>query len=300
MQHTSRLMQQTAMAFLAALSSEQRSAAVFPFDADERFVWHFTPVPRRGIALKDLTSPQRQLAHALISSGYSPSGAVKATTIMSLDAVLLDRERERAEGIIRSLGSSRNMAVGELLLREGYEAVWQHIRNPDLYFITVFGEPSADTTWGWRLEGHHVSLNITVVDGREVVAAPTFFGANPAMVKEGPRSGLRALAEEEDYARRLLVEMTDEQRSRAIVTADAPDDILSFNQRRAERLDGTGITAAALGAVGRECLNALLEVYWSAMPAEVATRRMATAHATPQDELSFAWMGRTEPGERHY
>lgn len=300
MQPTSELMRGAAAAFLAALTPEQRTVAVFPFEDEERFVWHFTPVPRRGIPLKDLTPTQRQLAQALISSGYGPAGAVKAATIMSLEAVLLEQEQQRAEQAIHSIGSSRNMMIAELMLREGHAAVWQHVRHPELYFLTVFGQPSASASWGWRLEGHHVSLNVTVVDGREVVAAPTFFGANPAEVRQGPRVGLRALAEEEDLARRLLAELNEEQRGRAIVAAEAPDDILTFNQRRAEQLDAAGIPAGALGAAGRECLNALLEAYAAAMPAEVAARRMAVAHAAPQDALFFAWMGGTERGERHY
>jgi hypothetical protein len=297
---TSGLMLSSARAFLAALTPEQRAKAVFPFDDEQRFVWHFTPVPRRGVPLKDLSPAQRQLAQALISSGYSIAGAAKAATIMSLEEVLLEQEKERAERSIRSMPSSRNMAVGELMLREGYADLWQHVRHPDLYFLTIFGDPSADTSWGWRLEGHHVSLNITVVDGREVVAAPTFFGANPAEVRHGPRAGLRALAAEEDLARRLLAELDGEQRSQAIVSADAPDDILTFNHRRAEHLDDAGITAAAMNPAGRESLNALLEAYAGAMPPEVAARRMAGVRTAPPEQLRFAWLGSTDRGQGHY
>jgi len=299
MEPTSRLMQRAAQAFLATLTPEQHAVATLPFDDQERFNWYFFPVPRRGIPLKDLTPEQRQLAHALISSGYSPSGAAKATTIMSLDHVLLVQERERAERMIRSIGSSRNMAVSELVLREGYEAVWHHVRHSDLYFITVFGEPSLDQTWGWRLDGHHVCLSVTVVDGREVVAAPTFFGANPAEVRHGPRAGLRALAAEEDLARRLLATLDGEQRSRAIVDPEAPDDILTFNHRRAERLEEVGVAAADLGPDARDGLIALLEQYADALPAEVATRRMEAARAA-FERLRFAWLGGTERGQRHY
>lgn len=271
MNQASGLMLGAARAFLASLSDDQRQRAIFRFTDEERFTWHFTPIPRRGIPLKHLSPHQQKLAHALISSGYSPGGAIKAATIMSLEQVLHE-----------------------------YEVVRRFDRDPDLYFLTVFGEPSPESTWGWRLEGHHVSLNVTLVDGQQLATTPSFFGANPAEVRQGPRAGLRVLAAEEDLARALLDSLDERQRSAAVIAADAPDDILSFNRRRAEHLGEGGVTLDALTAAQQERLIRLLEAYAGAMPPEIAAARMAAVASTAPAALRFAWAGGVRPGERHY
>lgn len=296
---TDRLMLHTARAFLAALSSEQREMACFRFEDAERFIWHFTPTPRRGIMLNRLTPTQQALAQALISSGYSPSGAAKAHLIMSLEEILLYAERDfsQMERAIRA-GLPENLANG--LLSRGIEPLRAVIRDPQGYYLTLFGEPSPDATWGWRLEGHHVSLNVTVVDGVTLVAAPTFFGSNPAEIRGGPRAGLRVLAAEEDAARELLASLNADQRARAVIDATAPRDILTFNHRRAEHLGDAGLPGDALTPGQRERLTALLAAYAGSLPREVESARMDAVRATPPDALRFAWMGDTEPGKGHY
>src|SRR6266478_8758514 len=134
---------------LAALTPEQKGKAVFEFKDDERFDWHFIPKSRKGLPFGEMSSPQRLLAHALLGSGLSQRGYMKATTIMSLEQILYDLE-DRAPH-----------------------------RDANLYFLTVFGQPGKEA-WGWRVEGHHLSLNFTV-EGEQVLAVtPSFFGANPA------------------------------------------------------------------------------------------------------------------------
>jgi hypothetical protein len=147
--------------FLASLTPEQRAQATFPFQDDERLNWHFIPKERKGLPLLDMTPPQRALAHGLLSAGLSQQGYIKAVTIMSLEDVL--RILENAD---------------------------PNYRNPQKYYFTVFGTPSDTGTWGYRVEGHHLSQNFTVVNGK-VAGTPSFFGANPAEVREGPRKGLR-------------------------------------------------------------------------------------------------------------
>lgn len=267
---TAELMQRAAGAFLAALSEEQRARMRFPLDADERLVWNYTPVPRRGVPLRALSAEALPLAHALISSGYSPAGAVKATTIMSLESVL-----------------------------DQFEALRRFERDPEGYYLTIFGEPAADAPWGWRLEGHHVSLNVTLAAG-QIASTPAFFGANPAEVRQGPRAGLRVLAAEEDIARDLLCSLDAGQRARAVIDAKAPADLLSENRRRALHLGGAGLPADALRPAQHERLRTLLDEYAAAMPAEVAAARMAMVQATAPADLRFAWAGGAEPGDGHY
>lgn len=297
MKGTPALMLTAARALLDALTPAQRDMATFAFDDAERFVWHYTPVARQGVALVDLSAEQRQLALGLAATGYSAAGFWKATAIMSLDAILLDLERNRARRLLRdTLGPE----TADLMLRRGHERFWSLMRDPDLYFVSIFGEPSADTTWGWRLEGHHVSLNVTLVDGCRLAAAPTFFGANPAQIRTGPRAGLRVLAAEEDLARELMATLGNEQRARAVIAPDAPPDILTFNQVRAQPLDDAGLPASELSSAGRDCLIALLEAYAGALPAEIAAARMAAVRAAAPADLRFAWLGGLETGTGHY
>jgi len=164
--NSSTVMTQAAQHFLASLTPEQRTQATFAFQEDERLNWHYIPKERKGLPLLEMTMPQKALAHALLSAGLSQQGYIKAVTIMSLDDIL--RIMENDDG---------------------------NRRNPEKYYFTVFGEPSDTGTWGFRVEGHHLSQNFTVVNGK-VADTPSFFGANPAEVREGPRKGLRTLAAE--------------------------------------------------------------------------------------------------------
>ena len=201
--HSAAIMSEAANTFLNSLTPEQRSRATFQFADDERMNWHFIPKPRKGLPLKDMTAPQKHLAHALLSAGLSQRGYIKASSIMSLEDVLRIIEKDNGER-----------------------------RNPEGYFFSVFGEPSEKGTWGYRFEGHHVSQNFTVVNGR-VVGSPSFFGTNPAEVKDGPRKGLRVLAHEEDLGRELIQGLSADQQKVAIVDKEAYKDIITMASRKA-------------------------------------------------------------------
>ena len=153
--------------FLMSLSDEERARATFGFESDERERFHFVPpetFERHGLPLEDMSAEQRERAHDLLRTGLSQGGYMTATEIIELEAIL-----EALEG-------------GEAFSRD-----------PDLYYVSVFGTPSTDGTWAWRFEGHHLSLHFTIVDGGITVSAPTFLAASPAEVMEGPRAGLRPL-----------------------------------------------------------------------------------------------------------
>src|SRR5260370_15857920 len=145
------VMTDAAKAFLASLPPEQRARATFPLTSDERMNWHFVPLERKGVALREMTSAQKHLAEALLSAGLSQQGVINAHTIMSLDQILKDMEAGT----------------------KGPE------RDPEKYYVSIFGDPAPTGTWGYRFEGHHISLNFTVVNGH-IASSPSFFGANPA------------------------------------------------------------------------------------------------------------------------
>lgn len=268
--HTPAIMAETAKAFLASLDPEQRARATFQFQDEERFDWHYIPKERKGLPLKDMNSAQKHLAQALLSAGLSQRGYIKAVSIMSLDEIL--RVLENGTG---------------------------PVRDPDRYFFSIFGEPSEKGIWGYRVEGHHVSQNFTIVNGK-VLAAPSFFGANPAEVREGPRKGLRVLAREEDLGRAFIQSLTAEQKKTAIVSADAPGEILTGPMRKAA-LTGqpSGIAASKLTAQQRETLQNLLDEYCNNLPEEVAQVREDQIKKAAGN-LYFAWAGGEQVGQPHY
>jgi uncharacterized protein DUF3500 len=266
----SSIMAQAAIHFLDSLSPEQRAKATYKFEDDERFDWHFIPKERKGLPFMEMTAPQKHLAHALLSAGLSTTGYVKAVSIMSIEEVLRQLENATLER-----------------------------RNPEKYYFTVFGQPSDTGTWGYRVEGHHVSQNYTVVNGK-VIGAPSFFGSNPAEVREGPRKGLRILAAEEDRGRDLLNALDAEQKKVAIVDKTAYKDILTAASRKAA-LEGkaSGLSAAKMNARQFEMLMALLEEYARNMPDEMAQAREEQIHKAGKN-IYFAWAGVAERGGPHY
>jgi hypothetical protein len=264
-------MADAANTFLAALSSEQRAQALFPFESEERHNWHFVPRARKGMSFKQMDARQRELAHAFMRAGLSQKGYLKATTVISLEEILRVLEGGRGPD-----------------------------RDPELYYLTFFGEPAADATWAWRLEGHHLSINFTVVKGRLIASTPQFWGANPAEVKDGPKKGLRALEREEDLARSLLKSFTPDQRTQALIATDAPRDIITGNSRRAEIGEPKGVPVSAMQSKQRKMLLDLLTVYVEAMPEAVARERMDRIKKAGVEKIHFAWAGGEERGTPHY
>src|SRR5437867_3416309 len=218
--------------FLATLTTEQAAKASYSLNDNERFNWHFIPRERKGLPLKQMAPEQKHLAHALLSTALSHRGYLKASTIMSLEQVLRDLEQGKGPA-----------------------------RDPELYFVTIFGKPDAKDTWGWRVEGHHLSLNFMLAEGREISVTPSFLGSNPGEVRAGPRNGLRVLGAEEDLARQLVKSLNDEQKKAAIYTNSAPREIITGNDRKAKALMPMGIPAAKLNKAQSGLLWQIIREY---------------------------------------
>lgn len=258
--------------FLQALTPEQRAKAAYDFKEEQRYDWHFIPRPRKGLPFKELAPEQRPLAHALIASGLSHRGYLKAMTIMSLERVLFD-----LEGVNR-----------------------KNERDSDLYFITVFGKPGASGVWGWRLEGHHLSLNFAIADGRLVGETPSFFGSNPGEVREGPRAGLRPLAAEDDLGLQLVKSLDDAQRKTAIIAAEAPKEIASSNLRKVTAGAPAGVSYERLSKAQRELLAQVIREFIARHRAELADAAWEKIVKDGLEKICFAWAGGIEPGQGHY
>jgi hypothetical protein len=255
--------------WLSALDAAQRGKAQFALQADERLNWHFIPKERNGLPFKEMTPAQRHLAYALIGSGLSAEGVVKAATIMSLEQILRDLENAPER------------------------------RDPEKYFISIFGDPSKDKSWGWRCEGHHCSLNFSIVDGH-ISGTPCFFGSNPAIVREGPRAGLRVLGGEEESGRALVKHLNDEQKKTAILPGDAPKEILSEAKRKADPLQPAGLAAAAMTTEQKQLLREIVTTYVHRLRSEVSDAEVAQIDKAGFDAVHFAWAGGTDPGQPHY
>ncbi len=173
-------------------------------------------------------------------------------------------------------------------------------RDPELYYFSLFGKPQAKEPWGWRVEGHHVSLNFTIIDGKAIGGAPAFFGANPANVREGPRKGLRVLAEEEDMGRQLVKSLTDEQKQVAIINKDAPKEVITGNARKAQLEAVTGLAASQMTADQKGALAALVKLYAYRMRPELAAEDLRRIEAAGADKVHFSWAGGLEVGMPHY
>jgi hypothetical protein len=268
--HAASLMTDCASRFLAALNADQRRIAIFPFDSDERLNWHFIPKERKGLPLREMTPYQKHLASALLAAGLSQTGYIKAVTIMSLEDVLKILENDSGER-----------------------------RNPEKYYFSVFGTPSNSGMWGYRVEGHHLSQNYTVVNGK-VIEAPSFFGSNPAEVREGPRKGLRTLAGEDDLGMELIHSLNERQQKIAIVNPTAYQDILTEASRKAA-LQGqpSGLSASQMNATQFDALMALIEEYARNVPDELAEGRLAQTNQAGRN-IYFAWSGGVNRGDPHY
>jgi hypothetical protein len=268
--HAVSVMTEAANRFLAALSPEQRAKATFQFSDDERMNWHFIPKERKGLTLREMSPYQRHLASALLAAGLSQTGYIKAVTIMSLEDVLKALENDSGER-----------------------------RDPEKYHFTVFGTASDTGTWGWRVEGHHLSQNYTVANG-QVVDGPSFFGSNPAEVRKGPRKGLRTLAGEDDLGFDVIHALDEPQQKIAIVDPKAYGDILTAASRKAA-LQGqpSGLAAAKMNARQFDALRALVELYAYNLPDDLAERRMDQINKAGRN-VYFAWAGGIKPGDLHY
>jgi hypothetical protein len=283
-------MARAAMALVKNLEPAQFQQAAFPFESDERMHWHFIPTemfPRKGLLVRDMTPKQRGLLHDLLKTALSQRGYLTATSIMDLETVL-----KALEAAQRAAGPQPPR--GQVLERD-----------PEKYFFSIFGLPAGPpppqkATWGWRIEGHHVSLHFTVVNGALVASSPTFFGSNPAEVREGPKKGLRILGAEEDAARALLQSLDASQRITAIINAAAPGDMVTMNALDINPLSPAGLSAAAMTAPQRERLMKLLDVYIGVMAPDIAADRLARVRKAGVDTVAFAWAGETERGKKHY
>ncbi len=281
-------MAEAATRFVASLTPAQKAEAAMAFDDPRRIDWHFIPRERKGIELGDLTEAQHKLAMDLVQT-IGPAGALKVRTIIALDDILKKLEADKPATVQAPDGH-----------------VYKVNRGSGLYNVTVYGQPSDSSPWGWSIEGHHVSVNVAIVNG-EIANTPFFLGAAPAEVRTGERKGLRPLLVEEDKARELLHSFDPEQRAIAVVSPTTHGDIVTYNERVADPIYPPRVGAFAMGLptskmtpAQKALLRQLIDEYLARMPEEVAAARAKKLYASDFDKIFFAWTGGTEPNQPHY
>ncbi len=275
----SEAMREAVLAWRDALGPELTKKATFKFEGPERTDWHFIPKDRVGVSWHDMNLEQRRAAHGLLRTALSSQGFFKALTIMSLEQELRRLEADRADV--------------------------NQIRDPEKYWFALFGDPGSndgrgDEPWGWRVEGHHLSLNFSSVTGQVVSVTPAFFGTNPAELRDGPRAGLRVLGAEEDLGRELITSCTPEQLKTAIIAETAPGDVIALPGIEINFGEPEGLGAEEMTDAQQALLRKLLDELVGNFNEELKERALHELEHAGFDKLHFAWAGNVERGKGHY
>ncbi len=261
-----------AIKFLNSLNQDQRNKTQLPFDDLSKSNWHFIPSsmwPRKGIVLSELDNNQKNLVHLLLQSSLSESGYKKAMKIIDLENVLLE-------------------ITGDSIMRDS-----------DKYSVAFYGNPEKDSLWSWSFEGHHLSLNFTILNGMTSIA-PRFLGASPATILSGPRKGERTLDKEEDLGFKLINSLSGNQKKIAIFQEKALSGIVTKNYIEVRPLPPVGIKYEELNSSQQLIFLKLLKEYSSAAPEEEAKKRMEKLKNEEMNEMRFGWAGGINPDDGHY
>jgi hypothetical protein len=263
-----------ATAFLDSLNSEQKAKATFEYMDGERIFWYYPPMNRHGLALRDMEPAQRELAMAVLASGLTTESYEQAKLIIEHETVLGPLELEQNIKTFR--------------------------RDVELYYFTIFGTPGGREPWGWRVEGHHISLHFSIMDDKVISTTPFFFGANPAEVRKGPKTGLRILGGREDLAFDLMGSLDENQVEESIICDAAPADIVTFNSSKASLMTYEGLPASKMNGAQKELLLALVSEYVNQVRTDVAVQKLDALKKDGLDHLYLAWAGPVSKDEPHY
>ena len=258
-------------AFVSSLSVQQRNNGIYTFEDEERFNWHFIPRDRKGVPFRSMNDSQRAAAQNVLQTFFSAKGYQRAEAVRSLESVLAE-----------------------------IEVNGRFDRDPELYFLTIFGTPGLDSNWALRYEGHHLAYNWTFVSGMGIASSPQFFGSNPAEVRSGEKIGTRVLSVEEDLGRDLVSALSADQKKMAILDLEVPGDIFTAAEREITRLENSGISYSELNSRQKRMLIALIDELASMQSEVIAEARMASIRSEGLEDIKFVWIGGIERGDPHY
>jgi hypothetical protein len=259
--------------FSASLSADQKKKALFTFEDTERTNWNFVPLQdkaknptRKGLRIEEMSADQKQLAMNMVQAGTSKEGFARVRGIMGLEQVLKENEKN---------GSNT--------------------RNSEWYFVSVFGNPAAGKKWGWRFEGHHLSLNFSIEGNKVISATPSFFGANPALVLNGDKKGLRILPETEDFAKKLIATLSEEQKKVAFTN----NLFAEIEQGKAVAPSfSKGLESGALTSAQKKIVHELIQAYSNRFPKDFAEKETTRLLGSDFAKIDFSYaLDKSKPND---
>lgn len=253
--------------FLVSLDDAQRQKAMIAFESGNRLDWHYIPRSRSGLALGEMRADQADAARALFATVLNQRG------LDLLDGVRL------LEGVLREQQGS--------------------FRDPTRYYVSVFGMPGR-FPWGWRFEGHHLSLNVALPAAGHVAVTPFFTGAHPATVREGPHRGFRLLGPSEDLARQIMASLTDQQRQAAIIADRSFGEIVASPRRERDLGNLRGLPLGEMTGAQRTLVEALMDRFLGTLAADLLAQQKQRVLEQGLAAFRFAWAGSLTPGDAHY
>ena len=272
---------------IKTLSPLQKRSALLAFNDTARIKWNNLPVgmrARAGISVGDMTEQQRRLLHRILSASLSSQGYLKATGIMHLDNLLnmwVDTAYSRHDF---------NDTVRQILV----DLKWSH-RN---YYLAFFGLPS-DANWGFKIEGHHLSVNLTFT-GDKISVTPWFIGTDPAEMQMTQYAGWRVLGQEEDLGIKLINILTADQQQIATRNTEVPGDMITGAESGKRLIDYWGIKGGQLDKKQKAVLLYIIREYVFNMEYEKATEEYDKIIKAGVDNIYFGWIGPYDEYRQHY
>ncbi len=285
---TTEKLKNTTLDFVQTLESNHKDSVFISFSDSARTQWTNLPLglaPRAGLRYGDLSEESKIAFHKVLSSIFSSQGYLKTFAIMQVDDILHELfEIQFQQGKV----SERSMEFIRKLN-------WDYGN----YYLAIAGNPETDDTWGLKLEGHHISINLTV-SGDEFSMTPLFFGSDPAVVEDTQYAGLRPLSKEEDYGFWLINALDETQKAKATLSEKVPGDIITSPDRPQWLEEYKGIKGSELSEGQQKILHYLIEEYIGNLDHQKAEEYLAKLHARGMGEVYFAWIGSYEPMKAHY
>jgi len=257
---------------VSSLDANQQNLAFHPWQNAERKIWHFIPKERTGLRWNQLNEQQQILFKAALKDYMSQMGLDKSFQIMQLEELVRIME---------------NRPVGDTK------------RDPTKYVINFWGLPGEDF-WTFRYEGHHVSLTFTGMKDNIISATPFFMGTNPAIALTGPQKGHEVLPQEQALARAFVNSLDDVQKSKAIVTNTAPNELLTAAESVAPPLDDNGLSFLEMSSSQQSDFVALIDVYMNRFSETVQSTIVKAWKKNDWKDYKFAWAGGLKVGDGHY
>lgn len=259
---------------LEQLSAQERERLHLVFDAPQRYRWSYIPGDRPGLAVANMEEATRDRVFALLRAGLSDAGFAKAQGVMKLDSVLRQKK-----------------VSGTPALRDGESG----------YYFAIFGDPAKDSPWGWRVDGHHLSLNYTLVGDKVIATTPHCVCADPADVPDGPFAGLAVLDREDYIGRDLARSLSEAQFARAALSGEVPNDILAGPGKAQASSSAGGLAFAELAnETQRHLALAIADAWFANLPPDLAKPELARLQGEARDKLAFLWVGGFDPSDVHY